>query len=314
MRQAPFINVVEIGRGEEGFTILQMIITVLLIGVVTAFTILGITRARTAIQLQNSVRLLANNIEKTRIDAVRRHSDPVNSPTTASKLWFTSYNTYSVMMDFTGTGTPTTQSYTFDQNVPGIPTGSPLPAINFNWRGRTSSCTTTFAVFSADGGQSTVDVSDAGEVTIDSDVDVLPSVSYDPANQTIDVSSGTVVTGSGTHNNTVDCNGSTGGTGGTSSGGGTGGCPSWSQTPSFLVIQKNNGSTGTLQVTVGGGGSTTVTASAPANLQVTPASVTISSGGTANFTVRSINKTRGTFAVVFTVPCATPTAMVKVTN
>src|ERR1051326_3527127 len=163
-------------KRQAGFTFLQMIITVVLIGVVTAFAFVGITRARTSIALQNSVRLLANNIEKTRIDAVRRHSDPVNSPTTASKVWFTSYNTYNVQMDFSGTGTPTTRTFTFDSSVPGIPYGSPLPAISFNWRGRTSACTTTFAVFGADGGQSTVDVSDAGEVTIDSDVDVLPTV------------------------------------------------------------------------------------------------------------------------------------------
>lgn len=313
MRQAPFVSVVKIRRGEEGFTIVQMLITVVLIGIVTAFAIVGITRARTAIALQNSVRLLANNIEKTRIDAVRRHSDPVNSPTTASKLWFTSYNTYSVMMDFAGTGTPTTRTFTFDQNVPGIPPGSPLPAINFNWRGRTSACTTTFAVFSADGGQSTVDVSDAGEVTIDSDVDVLPTVTYATANQTIDVSSGTVVTGSGTHNNTVDCNGTSGVAGPPASGGGSGGCPNWTENPSSLSIQKNNGSTGTIQLTVSGS-ATTVTATAPANLQVTPSSATISGGSTATFTVKSINKTRGTFAVTFTVPCATPQVMVKVTN
>jgi hypothetical protein len=55
--------------------------------------------------------------------------------------------------------------------------GFPLPSISFNWRGRTSSCTTTFAIFTDDG-QSWVDVSDAGEVTIDSDVDVLPTVTY----------------------------------------------------------------------------------------------------------------------------------------
>jgi Tfp pilus assembly protein FimT len=312
MRRHPLL--VRFSSEQDGFTIVQMIITVALIGILTAFAFIGVTRARTSMALQNSVRLLANNVEKARLDAVRRHSDPINSPTTASKVWFTSNNTYSVTMDFAGTGTPTTRSFTFDQNVPGIPAGSPLPSVSFNWRGRTSSCTNTFAVFNANGEQSTVDVSDAGEVTIDSDVDVLPTVTYDPANPTVDVSSGTVVTGTGTHNNTVDCNGAAGGTGGTESGGGTGGCPSWTVTPTSLVIQKNGGSSGTIQLTIGGGGLNAVTASAPINLQVTPAATTVAGGSTATFSVTSLNKTRGTFAVTLTLPCSTPQVMVKVTN
>ena len=297
----------------EGFTILQMVIAVALIGIFTAFAVVGISKARVRVQLQNSVRLLANNIEKARIDAVRRHSDPVNSPTTATKVWFTSANTYNVTMDFAGTGTPTTRTFTFDKDVPGLAPGSPLPSISFNWRGRTSSCTTTFAIFTDDG-QSWVDVSDAGEVTIDSDVDVLPSVSYATANQTIDVSSGTVVTGSGAHNNSVDCGNDSGTAGPPASGGGSGGCPGWTVNPSSLTIKKQGGSSGTITFAVSSGGAAVVSASAPANLQVTPAVASVSAGSSATFTVTSLNKTRGTFAVTFNLPCSSPQVLVKVIN
>jgi Tfp pilus assembly protein FimT len=298
---------------QGGFSLVDMVITVTVISIATTLATMGISRARTKIALQNSVRRLADNIEKARLDAVRRHSDPINSPTTASKVVFTSYNTYTLTIDFDGTGTPYTRTFTFDSGVPGIPTGSPLPAITFNWRGRTSSCTTTFAIFNSNGEQSTVDVSDAGEVTIDSDVDVLPAVSYNTTNPTIDVASGTVVSGTGTHNNTVDCSDTdTGVQGPPESGGGSGSCPTWTVNPSSLSIKKNGGSTGTIQLTVGS--SATVTASAPSNMQVTPASIAVSGSGTANFSVTSLNKTRGTFAVTLTLPCSSPQVMVKVTN
>jgi type II secretory pathway pseudopilin PulG len=290
-----------------------MVIAVALIGIFTAFAIVGISKARVRVELQNSVRLLASNIEKARIDAVRRHSDPVNSPTTATKVWFTSANTYNITMDFAGTGTPTTRTFTFDPDVPGLAPGAPLPSISFNWRGRTSSCTATFAIFTNDG-QSWVDVSDAGEVTIDSDVDVLPSVTYATANQTIDVSSGTVVTGSGAHNNSVDCNGDSGISGQPASGGGSGGCPGWTVNPTFQTMIKNGGSTATITFAVTSGGSSVVTATAPVNLRVTPASATISAGGSATFTVTSLNKTRGTFPITFNLPCSSPQVLVKVTN
>jgi Tfp pilus assembly protein FimT len=41
-----------------------MLIAVALIGIFTAFAVVGISKARVRVQLQNSVRLLANNIEK----------------------------------------------------------------------------------------------------------------------------------------------------------------------------------------------------------------------------------------------------------
>src|ERR1041385_7120531 len=61
-------------HSERGYSILQVLITVAIIGVVTGFAFIGIGRARANIAMKNSVRLLANNIEKARVDAVKRHS------------------------------------------------------------------------------------------------------------------------------------------------------------------------------------------------------------------------------------------------
>src|SRR5438046_2423111 len=185
-------------------------------------------------------------------------------------------------MDFDGNGTTTTRNFAFERGV-ALPPGSPLPpAISFNWRGRTSACTNTFAFFNTSGEQSWVDVSDAGDVTVNSDVSVLPSIAYTTVSSSSDIASGTVVSGSTVHNNAVDCSESTSGSGGPPiSGGGTPGCPTWSVNPSSLSIKKNGATTGTITVNVGS--SAVVSASVPINLRITPASQTIGGGSSSTF-------------------------------
>src|SRR5215468_10311491 len=86
-----------------------------------------------------------------------------------------------------------------------IPRATPLPSLTFNWRGRTSACTLTFAVQNSRGEQSWLDVSDAGDVTVNSNVDVLPNANYSTVNANSDVASTAVVSGSAVHDNSVDC-------------------------------------------------------------------------------------------------------------
>ncbi len=288
---------------ERGFTILQLVITVGVIGIVSTFALISVARARDNIRLQGSVRQLAGYLEKARLDAVRRHA--------TSSVAFTSTTTYSVTMDFDGTGVVGTRSYSFDGGISVIST--PLPSISFNWRGRTSACTQTFAMQNLSGDQSWVDVSDAGDVTVNSDVDVLPTVSYSTVSSTGDVNSGTVVTGAGVHNNSVDC----GGTGSVVTttpvtGNGASGC-SLSASPGGITIRKGGGTSGTITLSVRGT-SSNVTPSGPSNLQISPTARTIAAGSSGTFTVTSLNNTRGTFAVNFTSSCTTVTVSVKVTN
>ena len=186
---------------QSGFSVIQLLLTVVLISIVSAFALLQISSTKASLSLQNSVRQLATYIERARMDAIRRHATTTDM---LSSVVFTSNNTYNVKMDFAGTGTPSTRTFTFDSSVPGIPPGSPLPTVTFNWRGRISSCTITFAIFNRGGLQSWVDVSDAGDVTVDSNVDVL-SETYVPISTSSDISSTTVVAGSAVHDNSLDC-------------------------------------------------------------------------------------------------------------
>ncbi|HYX29757.1 MAG TPA: GspH/FimT family pseudopilin [Pyrinomonadaceae bacterium] len=288
-------------RGESGFTILQTAIAVAIMGVICGFAVMSLTSAKASLRLQNSVRQLSSYLEKARIDAIRRHG--------TSSVVFTDTGTYVVSMDFAGSGTVSTRTIPFEQGVAIIST--PLPAVNFNWRGRTSACTLTFAVQNSGGEQSWVDVSDAGDVTVNSNVDVMPSASYATVSGTSDVESTAVVTGSGVHNNTVDCSGSGGGTAGPPISGSGIGCTDTAN-PSSIAIRKNGGSSATVTVTATNTG--TVSVQAPINIRVTPATQTVTGGSSVSFGLSSLNNTRGTFAVNFNSPCTTLTVLLTVTN
>lgn len=286
----------------RGFTLLQLVITLAIMGVVGTFAIVNLASSQDWIRLQNSVRQLGGYLEKARLDAVRRHS--------TANVTFTTPTTYNVTLDFNGTGTPITRTFTLENGVSIIST--PLPNLNFNWRGRTSACTNTFALQNFRGNQSWVDVSDAGDVTINSDVNVLPSVSYATASTTSDVAPSMVVTGAAAHNNTADCPAGSGGAAGPPiTGSGSGGCTVGAN-PSSLSIKKNGAGTGTITISPNSTG--LVTVSGPINLAISPTSKNITAGGSASFSVTSTNTTRGTFAVNFSSPCTTVTVLVSVTN
>src|SRR5436190_6336490 len=219
-------------RDERGFTILQMIITLAIMGVICGFAVISLTRAKSDLKMQNSVRQLAGYLEKARLDAIKRHG--------SSSVAFIDTNTYTVNMDFDGDGVPDSRTIPFEGDVAVFST--PLPSVGFNWRGRTEDCTLTFAVQNAGGRQVNVDVSDAGDVTVNGNVDVLPSVTYATVNSGADVDSNAVVTGSGVHNNSVDCTVDSGsGTAGPPISGSGPGCTD-TASPSSISIRKNGGS------------------------------------------------------------------------
>jgi Tfp pilus assembly protein FimT len=288
-------------RGQRGFTVIQMCIAVAIMAVLSVFAILGLTRAKHNLRLTNSVRQLSSYLEKSRLDAIKRHG--------TSSVVFTDASTYVVTMDW-GTGVAP-RTFQFD---PGISIVSySLPNVNYNWRGRTQACTVRFTVQNEPGEESWVSVSDAGDVTVNSDVDSVPSsATYAAVSGTSDISSTAVVNGSGVHNNAVDCSGDSSDAppGPPISGSGIG-CTD-TASPSSISVRKSGGSTATITVTPTNTG--TITVQAPSNLGITPSTQAVTGGTTYNFSVRSLNNARSTFAVNFNTPCTTLTVLITVTN
>lgn len=280
----------------------ELVIVLMIAAIISAFGLLQIRSSRSALRVQNSVRQLASYMEKARVDAVRRHG--------TSTVTFSNTKTYSVTMDFNNSGSTTTRTFTFLDNVQIA--SADLPNVTFNWRGRTltsgSSCVTTFAVNDTMDHGLSVDVSGSGDVTVENQQPTLPNVTYNnTVGSTDSINSREVVTGTSTSDNTPCMDLSGGGVGVDS---GTPFC-TMHVNSSSIAIKKNGGATGSIQVSMNN--PSLVVASFPSNLTVSPASQSVSSGQT--FSVVSKNTLRGPYNVTFTSQCGSSvTVKVNVTN
>jgi len=289
-------------RAERGAGIVELVIVLAIAGVISAYALIQVRSSRSALRVQNSVRQLASYMEKARIDAVRRHD--------TSTVSFSNTRTYSVRMDFNGSGNATTRTFTFQDGV--NLASSDLPNVTFNWRGRTltsgSSCVTTFAVSDTMDHGLSVDVSGSGDVTVENQQPTLPNVTYNNSLGASDsIDSREVVTGTSTSDNTPCMDLSGGGVGADS------GPPSCTihVNSSSISIKKNGGATGSVLVSMSN--PSLVVATFPSNLTVSPASQSVSNGQ--SFSIVSKNTLRGPYNVTFTSQCGSSLVVkVNVTN
>ena len=133
---------------------IQMVITIAIMMVVTGFAVVGISRARDHVRLMNSARQFAAYVERARGDAVRRHGQATVS--------VDDNNTYSLIMDWNGSGTTVTRSFDLE---PGVVFTTGIKSITFDWRGRIPSEQS----FGFNNGRNTVSVgvTGSGDVTFD---------------------------------------------------------------------------------------------------------------------------------------------------
>ncbi len=120
----------------RGFSVIEMLIIVAIIGIISAFAFMQIAKAQRAMYLPNAAREFTSHVEKARSDSIRRHATIVAD---MARVAITASNTYTVTMDMNGDGTAETRTITISQ--PGVSfntSGMILPVtIRFNWRGRT---------------------------------------------------------------------------------------------------------------------------------------------------------------------------------
>src|ERR687892_4839 len=102
-------RVVKVDRQNRGIGMVELVIVMAIIGIVSVFAIMQIRSARAAMRVQNSVRQLASYMEKARVDAVRRRGN--------STVKFTDPRTYTVEMDFNGSGSVSARTFTFQDGV-----------------------------------------------------------------------------------------------------------------------------------------------------------------------------------------------------
>lgn len=147
-------------RPEDGFTIVQMAITVAIIAIVSTFGVLGIRTARAEFRLQNSARLFASYVEKARLDSIRRHAATGNE--SSIETFGPGTNYYTVSMDF-GSGAVETRTFTLES---GLSFATTAKRVSFDWRGRITQAWVFQVNSSYLGRNLPVDVSGSGDITV----------------------------------------------------------------------------------------------------------------------------------------------------
>jgi type II secretory pathway pseudopilin PulG len=285
---------------------LQVIIVLAVVSVLATTVVLGVRSTRASMRLNAAARTLALNIEKARLDAIRRHD--------TATVAFSDATTYEVSMDFANTGNRQPRQFTLDGGLTVSPDSSGnYPSVGFDWRGRTSQCSTSFQFQNDRGEQASVQVGGSGDVTVNNSINSLPNINYANVNENSNVVSSATVNGSVTKLSLDPCSSS----GGTSVPPATVTCAAGQITMGngLISIRKNGLSSGSTTATVNAAG--TVTVSADPNLSVTPATKTFSSssGGTQTFTITSVTKAKGTYPVNFYFTCSSPAVLyVQVNN
>lgn len=147
-------------RKQQGFTIMQMVVTLGIIAIVSSFGILGIRSARAEFRLQSSARLFASYVEKARLDAIRRHAE--TGQESAIETFGPGTTGYAVTMDW-GSGVVERRDFELED---GMNFSTAAKKVTFDWRGRITEAW-VFQIFSPYLGRSLpVDVSGSGDITV----------------------------------------------------------------------------------------------------------------------------------------------------
>lgn len=168
-------------RRRNGFSAIELIGTAAVLAIVTAFGLIGISKARANVRLSGAAREFASYVEKARVFSIRRHAD--DAAERASVVINADQASYDVTMDLDGDGGNDTRTVTLPSGI----TFDTVESISFDWRGRTlstvSGVTTpnsqvSIRLVSSDDSIS-VDVTGSGDITVDSQVfdDAVPTVS-----------------------------------------------------------------------------------------------------------------------------------------
>jgi type II secretory pathway pseudopilin PulG len=118
----------------SGFSVVELLIVVAMVGVITGFALLQITRSHQRMKRANAAQQFVSHLEKARLDSLRRH--PTTTPQMA-QVSIINARFYSFAIDSSGDGSldapqvislPTDTDFQFNGSFP--------RTIYFDWRGR----------------------------------------------------------------------------------------------------------------------------------------------------------------------------------
>ena len=147
-------------HGQQGFSLIQLLITGAVIIVVSSFAFFAIDTARASMRLSGSTRELAGYLEKARSNAIRRNGTAIVS--------IVDGNNYTVQMDFDGDGTTETRTIGLSSGVSFV-TGSIGISTTFDWRGRTTN-QVGIGLQNTHGATNSINISGSGDITLGDEI------------------------------------------------------------------------------------------------------------------------------------------------
>ena len=98
---------------QNGFSLPEVMIVVLVLAIITTFSLMGLAGARSSLQLSNAGETLKTYLEKAISDAKRRHAQG----TDRAKLQVISAKSYQVTIDFNGDGNLETRTIALPEQI-----------------------------------------------------------------------------------------------------------------------------------------------------------------------------------------------------
>jgi type II secretory pathway pseudopilin PulG len=118
-------------RTNGGFSVVELLVTGVVLTVVSTAGVMGITRARASVRLAGAAREYGAYVEKARIQSIRSHADDESER--AGIVISDDKTSYTVMLDLDGDGDLDTRTIPLPDGVK----FDDVEAISFDWRGRT---------------------------------------------------------------------------------------------------------------------------------------------------------------------------------
>ena len=173
-------------RTNGGFSVVELLVTGVVLTVVTSVGVMGITRARASARIAGAAREYGAYVEKARIHSIRSHADDASERATVAIN--DDKTSYTVTMDLDGDGDLDTRTIPLPDGVE----FDDVETIAFDWRGRTWH---TVGINTEPNAQVSIrlvnsyetvsiDVTGSGDITINSAVfdDKVPDVDLKVAN------------------------------------------------------------------------------------------------------------------------------------
>lgn len=178
----------------QGFSLPEVFIAVLILAIVTTFSLMGISKAQSSLRLTNGTDTLKVYLQKAFSDAKRRNA----RGDARAKILITSTTTYQVTIDFNGDGIPESRTITLPPKITFVYNPANPPIATIDWRGNVAEGSVLFNLKSELNQTLELELTSNGDTNLKSEFPTLPTVSTTPNSS--DVSNSTVLVGNSAPN------------------------------------------------------------------------------------------------------------------